>query len=105
VAVTGVRPPAARQLGILTSPTALEITGVLPSSPADRAGLRAGDIVRSIDSVPVAHPEDLGRLLHPRPAENRFVVEVERAGRPLRAHVMLGPEPAGASHRPGSNVR
>jgi S1-C subfamily serine protease len=41
----------------------LLVVEVLPGSPAERAGLRAGDILLSVGEQPVANAESLQKLL------------------------------------------
>ena len=69
----GPRPAAAR-----ASPSALgreagiEVVEVVAGSPAERAGLRAEDLIVDVDGVAVADVGDLQRLMGP-----------ERIGRPV----------------------
>jgi S1-C subfamily serine protease len=43
--------------------TAVLVTGIEPSSPADRAGVRQGDLLIDLDNQPLAGIDDLVRLL------------------------------------------
>ena len=47
----------------LQSKTGVLVTGVEPNSPADRAGLKEGDIIVGLDGQPVSGIDDLHRLL------------------------------------------
>ncbi len=58
------------------------IGSVSPGSPAERAGLRAGDVVTAVAGQPVFTPEELMQAIQTR-AGQTFDVTVERDGRPL----------------------
>jgi serine protease DegQ len=47
-----VTPAIARQLGV-TGIEGAAVTGVLPDSPAEKAGLKARDIIRKFNGLPV----------------------------------------------------
>ncbi|MDB5406099.1 MAG: peptidase and chymotrypsin/Hap [Rhodospirillales bacterium] len=57
--------PLPRRLAVATGsgPRAVRIGNVEPNSPADRGGLRVGDILLSVDGMPVDGADDLIRLL------------------------------------------
>jgi regulator of sigma E protease len=59
-----------------------QISSVLPDSPAQRAGLQAGDVVLAIGGQPVFTPEDLVEAIRTRPGQP-LPITVERAGRRL----------------------
>lgn len=53
------------------------VLDVHPNSPAARAGIRSGDIIRSVNGVKVRTREDLAEAMHPWALE--AVIEVEHA--------------------------
>ena len=60
---TGTPPPPPRRYGLMMTPpsggeTGLPLRGVAPGSPAETGGLRAGDVVVSLNGVPVAELGD-----------------------------------------------
>jgi len=62
--IAGGRRPLPPLLLRPEAPTyALEVVEVVEDSPAERAGLRPGDLVLAVDGLPVADATDLQRLL------------------------------------------
>jgi hypothetical protein len=68
----------------------VRIQGVSPESPAERAGLRAGDVIVSFDGAPVRSLEEFTTLLFASKAGRRVEVVVEREGRLFRSEATLG---------------
>lgn len=62
--------------------TPTDIGAVQPGSAADRAGLRAGDIIRSVDGTATERFEDVQRIVRMNP-DVPLQMSVERDGRPL----------------------
>jgi regulator of sigma E protease len=57
-----------------------QISSVSPGSPAERAGLKPGDVVAAVAGQPVYTPEDLVEAIRSRPGQ-AFPITVERDGR------------------------
>jgi regulator of sigma E protease len=66
------------------------ITSVGPRSPAERAGLKPGDVVLAVAGQPLYTHDDLLEAIRTRPGES-FVMTIERDGKPLTLTVT--PEP------------
>jgi S1-C subfamily serine protease len=60
--------------------TAVEVVSVIEGSPADRAGLRAGDIVVGFDGLPLRTLSELQRFLDASRIAQPTVVRVVRRG-------------------------
>jgi S1-C subfamily serine protease len=58
----------------------LGVSEVIKGSPAESAGLRAGDIIVEVDGRPVESPRDVQRLMVDGPIERFLVIRVLRAG-------------------------
>jgi regulator of sigma E protease len=67
-------------------PFIVEIATVLPESPAERADLRAGDIVRSADGQLMPEWMDWVKYVRARPGQN-MQLEVERGGQTLSLNI------------------
>ena len=69
-----------RQLDRAGGASGVLVAQVIPSSPAHRAGIRAGDVLIDVDGTPVNSPEQVTRALEK--AKKEYVpVTVERDGR------------------------
>jgi serine protease Do len=62
LAVQAVDAKMSRALGI-DRPRGALVADVEKGGPADKAGLRSGDVILSVDNVDVAHAQDLARII------------------------------------------
>ena len=74
----------------LTQQSAVMVAAVEPSGPADRAGIRSGDVLLAVDGQPVTGSDDLIRILTGDKIGGRVEVDLLRDGR--RQKVQLKPE-------------
>ena len=65
------------------------LRAVAPNSPAGRAGLRAGDILRIVNGQPVSSFADVQYVLHQAPAKGRITISWERGGQTRTAMLAL----------------
>jgi S1-C subfamily serine protease len=77
VAPSPVAPPWRERLGRATG---LRVVSVVPGGPADRAGLRAGDLLLSVSRSSVATAQDLQRLMFAEAIGQQLPVTVMRNG-------------------------
>ena len=75
----------------------LKVGSIDPDGPAADSGLKAGDIIRKANGVPVAGLYGFNEALLGGNAGDRIVFEVEREGQPVQAEVtlVLLPKPSG----------
>jgi serine protease Do len=65
------------------------VSSMIPSSPADRAGIRTGDRLTAFDDRPIATPADLTRILDDLEGGQRVSVRLLRDGGPRLFDVTL----------------
>ncbi len=64
VVIQGMDEDLAKAVG-LDRPKGALVEQVEPGSPADKAGIKSGDVILSVDGQPVPHSEDLPRMIAP----------------------------------------
>lgn len=75
------------------------VAGVLRGSPAERAGLRAGDILLAIEGKPVMDSGSMLNLIAALKPNQKATVQIARAGKTISVSILIGkrPKPAVAS--------
>jgi membrane-associated protease RseP (regulator of RpoE activity) len=68
----------------------VRLQAVRPGSPAEAAGLRAGDVIVEFAGAPVANLEEFAALLFGARAGERVEIVVEREGRRISTSALLG---------------
>jgi hypothetical protein len=67
------------------------ITSVAAKSPADVAGMKAGDLLVQVNRLPVATFSDVQQALHKAPKMGDLSVHFSREGKPMEATLKLAP--------------
>ncbi len=86
-------------MGVETAPATpgasvgAEVRRVLPNSPAGRAGIRVGDVIRDVDGKDVNEPADVSEAIADKRPGDEVEVELDRSGRSLKLDVTLGKRP------------
>jgi S1-C subfamily serine protease len=91
----GARPLPPRVRALVGRERAVEVVEVMPDSPAQRAGLRAEDLVLAVDGQPVAGVDDLHRLLGGDRIGRACTIEIARGG--TRSELELTPRELSAA--------
>ncbi|MFN9695374.1 MAG: trypsin-like peptidase domain-containing protein [Synechococcaceae cyanobacterium] len=66
------------------------VASVQPGGPADRAGLRTGDVIVTISGRPVRMPSDVISAVEANGLDRNLSISVQRAGQRLQLEVMPG---------------
>ena len=69
------------------------VAGVLRGSPADKAGLRAGDILLAIDGKPVSDSGSMLNLIAVLTPNQNATLKIARAEKTLNVTVLIGKRP------------
>ncbi len=69
------------------------IAGVLKNSPAEKAGLHAGDILLTIDNKPIADTSNMLNLIAALPPNQKATFKIARAEQRLNIAVLIGKRP------------
>jgi putative serine protease PepD len=79
-------------LGVSTqqTPDGVTVTGVAAGSAADKAGLRAGDVIVGIDDTTISTTDELGSTLRGHKPGDTVQVKVERSGSTQTVTAQLG---------------
>ena len=80
----------AQRIKHLIDEEGLRLQGVTPGSPADKGGLRAGDVVVEFGGVPVTDLETYSGALYRHAPGDVVEVVALRGGERVRARVTLG---------------
>ena len=91
IAVEDLSPERARSLGI---DGGVVVSGVIPHSPADRAGLKVGDVIVRVNRHRVEQAEALRFRIGRTRIGHAISLSVSRAGQPLTFDLTLGTPPS-----------
>lgn len=72
----------------------VEVTRVAPDSPADKAGLKVGDVVLQYNGMKVEGLEQLSRLVRETPVGREAKLDIFRNGAPLTLMARVGEHPS-----------
>lgn len=81
------------------------VVGVHPGSPAERAGLRPGDVLLTLGGEALADPIALGQREAAMAPGSRVSLQGERAGVPFNLDITLARRPAASAQPPASAPR
>lgn len=89
VVIQQVTPPAADALGLRESQGAL-VSEVMADSPAEKVGIKRGDVILRFRGKPVTEVRDLPRLVAETPVGTEAEMEILRDGRRMTLRLRVG---------------
>lgn len=81
--------PALREYFHASKNTGVLVSTVDPESPADKAGLKAGDVIVSVDGAKVQSARDIGRMIADHKGGDQVRLEIIRNGAPQQLFATL----------------
>ena len=99
VEVQEITPPVAESFKLGTTRGAL-IAGVLRNGPADKAGVKPGDVLVEVEGRPVADPTSMLNLIAALAPGNSAKMKLKRQGKDFDANITVGRRPKPQAGRP-----
>jgi C-terminal processing protease CtpA/Prc len=79
---------------LLTGPSGAVVASVTPGSPAQAAGLRAGDVITQVEDRPVVSPVNVVNAVQALGPGETLQLQLQRGPMAFTANVTLGARPA-----------
>ncbi len=89
VGIQEVTPELAKSFGLSDEKGAL-VSNIFPKSPAEKAGLKSGDIIRAVNGKPIVEAHELPTLVAREPVGKVIPLTVLRDGKEIQIQVTLG---------------
>jgi putative serine protease PepD len=80
-------------IGDTSDETGAQVSRVVSGSPADKAGLQAGDVITAIDGKPIATADDLTALVNTYKPSDKAKLTVTRSGSTKTLTITFGQRP------------
>jgi len=81
--------PAGLGVWVVDAADGVQVTGVMPGSPAEQAALRAGDIIRQVDDQPITTTGALAALIRGLRSGDQVALSIDRNGEAQNLNVLL----------------
>ncbi len=92
VSAQAVTPDLAEALG-LQEPVGAVINGIAPGSPADKTGLKRGDVIVELDGKKILDPAELPRMVAFGHIGKTVTLKVMRQGKPMEVKALIETKP------------
>ncbi len=77
--------------------TGAVVLQVVPNSPAQKAGLQAGDVITAVDGQSLSSQQPLNDLVQQKKPGDSLALQVQRGSQKLSLNVTLGTNPSNSS--------
>jgi serine protease Do len=93
VSMMELNPELAKHIGLAPDTKGIVIAQVMENSPAYKAGLMQGDVIRKIDGTPILKPEGIQQAIRARELHSTIMMDILRNGHPISVGVVSEPLP------------
>ena len=93
VSMMELNPELAKHIGLNPETKGIVIGQVMENSPAYKAGLMQGDVIRKVDGKPVLKPEAIQEAIRAKALNSRIAIDILRNGHPISVDVVSEPLP------------
>jgi serine protease Do len=100
VSITSLLEDMAKQFKVPDTSGAL-VQDVTPGGPADKAGIKSGDVIRKLEGKTVGDSGQLTAMVTDMNPGTEVALDILRDGKPMTIRVTLGERPANLSATPG----
>ncbi len=88
VAIQPINEDIAKNLGVENNKGAL-VAEVVKDSPAEKAGVKIGDIILTFDGAAIDKPQKLSKVVAETPINKKSILEIIRDGKQMKVEVMI----------------
>jgi serine protease Do len=92
-----ISPAMVKAFGLPDAKGAL-VNSVMKDSPAEKAGLKRGDVIRTFDGKPVLSADKLQSMVTDTPPKKKVDVEILRERKTLKLSILIGERPESADN-------
>ena len=104
VMIQSVTVDLAKSFGLNNENGAL-VSGIIPESPAEKGGLKAGDIIVEFDGKKIQEMNDLSRFVAATSVGKKVTIKIMRIGKEESVHVVIDRlNESGGNDEPGESV-
>ncbi|NYT85539.1 Do family serine endopeptidase [Pollutimonas harenae] len=103
VQISTVSDDVAKAIGLDDSKGAM-VSNVEKDGPADKAGIRSGDVIITFDGKDIKHMTDLPRIVGATKPDSRVDMEVWRKGKAVKLRVKVGEMPGAEESAPAEKA-
>lgn len=80
------------------------ITGVQSGAPADKAGIKRGDLIIAVDSKPIKNASDLKYTIGSKAPDSTIEIKYERSGKIIKTSIKLSNMDIGSENIPSNDI-
>src|SRR6267142_1079861 len=97
--VQTLTPELAEAMKLKGEPTGALVGEVTPKSPSEKAGMKTGDVITSVNGKKIGDARELRLMIGSMPPGTKIQIEVNREGQKKTLNVELAEMPAGAAEQ------